>query len=208
MHTSDCTSCNCSPVTYVDQVKYLGIQFDNALSWNFHLAHLCKRLRNVACLLYNCRSFIPTSTKKAIAQALAYSVLRYGITIFGHGSTSWNKKINTILKGMFKSIVYGTTSESEEQRLADLHLPLFNDLLFQTIILKYFWSNDFKIPHVIDRSLRRIERYEVPYVKTKYGKRIRNFYVPSVFNGLPDDAYEVNSRKRLKQVLQCINETL
>lgn len=64
MHTSGCISCNCSPVTYVDRVKYLGIEFDSDLSWNSHLSQLCRRLRSVSCLLYNTRSLIPSSTKK------------------------------------------------------------------------------------------------------------------------------------------------
>ena len=89
----------------MDNVKYLGIQSDSDLSWNSHLSYLCARLRNVSCLLYNAKSLIPSSTKKAIAQALAYSVLRYGITIFGHGSGLCGQKIDSILKGLFKSIV-------------------------------------------------------------------------------------------------------
>lgn len=205
MHTSKCTSCNCCPVSYVDQVKYLGIQFESDLSWKTHLSLLCKKLRNVSFLLYNTRSLIPTSTKKIITHALAYSVLRYGITIFGHCPGIWGQKIDSVLKGIFKSIVYGSMSQTEEEMLTSLGLPFFNSLLVQTIVLKYFWSDNFKIPHVTCRSLRHVERFEVPFVETKYGKRVRNFYVPSLFNNLPDNVYAVDSLKRLKQALQCIS---
>lgn len=93
---------------YVDHVKYPGIEFDSDLSWNTHMGTACKKLRRVSGLLYNMRSLVPQFVKKMVINALAYSVLRYGITIYGGCSTFWQKKIDNILTGMFRSIIYGT----------------------------------------------------------------------------------------------------
>lgn len=84
----------------------------------------------------------------------------------------------------------------------------FYPLLVHTVVLKYFWSDTFKIPRVLCRPLRRVERFEVPFVETKYGKRVRNVYVPFIFNNLPYDIHAVDSLKKLKESLQGIREKL
>lgn len=89
IHDHQCTTCECAVVNYVDSIKYLGIAFDSALSWHEHLAYICGKLRSVACVLYNIKSFVPFHVMKSIARALAYSVLRYGITIFYFCSPRW-----------------------------------------------------------------------------------------------------------------------
>lgn len=133
--------------------------------------------------------------------------MRYGITIFGHSSGAWHKKIDTILKGIFRSIVYGPALQTEEEKLANLGLPFFRAFLVQTVVLKYFWSDIYKIPHVATRSLRHTERFKVPFVTTKYGKKVRDFYVPTIFNSLPDDVYGADSLKKLKRALQDLSKT-
>lgn len=82
LHDSSCSCDNCRPVEYVDSVKYLGLNFDCDLSWNTHMSYICQRLRTVSCLLYHIKGFLPLSLKENITHALAYSILRYGITVF------------------------------------------------------------------------------------------------------------------------------
>lgn len=82
LHNSSCPCFNCRPVEYVSSVKYLGLHFDCDLTWNSHMSHICQRLRSVSCTMYHIKGFIPLSVRRNIMHALAYSILRYGITIF------------------------------------------------------------------------------------------------------------------------------
>lgn len=52
--------------------------------------------------------------------------------------------------------------------------------------------------------LRQIRSYVAPRVRTHYGKTIRVYYIPSVFNELPDDVFALTSRKRLKAAVQAL----
>lgn len=90
LHPSYCSLCSCQPIASVQSVKYLGVHIDSDLTWNTHLTHICKKLRSVACLLFNLKTMMPFSIRKLIAQALGYSVLRYGmccfLTALSHGN--------------------------------------------------------------------------------------------------------------------------
>lgn len=192
LHSSICPSCKCTPVGYVDHVKYLGIEFDSDLSWNAHMGTVCKKLRRVSCLLYNMRSLVPQYVKKMVINALAYSVLRYGITIYGGCSMLWQKKIDNILTGMFRSITYGTDTESEQEKIDHINLPLCHALFTETVVLRHFWDDRFKVPHIAPRALRHTTRFEVPRMSTRYGRRQRIFYVPDIFNSLPEKVLDLD----------------
>lgn len=99
LHSAACSSCSCIPVKYVSTVKYLGLYFDSDLSWNSHLAYVCKKIRAVPPLLYKLRTFIAFSLRKVIVYSLCDSLLRYGISV-GHCALRW--KETCVLKKMTK----------------------------------------------------------------------------------------------------------
>lgn len=83
------------PIRWVGSTKYMGIIFESDMSWNKQLAYICRVLRNVACLLYNIRVFVPFHVRKILVHALAYSVVRYGVTVFAHSAGLWHEKVNS-----------------------------------------------------------------------------------------------------------------
>lgn len=103
LHDQHCVSCTCAPVQYVDCVRYLGLFIDSSMSWQHHLAYLCGKLRSVAWLLFNIKGFTPLSVKKTIVHALAYSILRYGITVFAFCALRWQTRIVSLLKKYFET---------------------------------------------------------------------------------------------------------
>lgn len=205
LHPSSCSPCNCVSIESVDHVKYLGVYFDYDMSWNTHMSYLCGKLRSIACMLFNTRVFLPVGVRLLIVHALAYSILRYGVTVFGNCSGRWQEKINILLKGILKSIAYNTDLSTSADIFDSLKLPNFRSLFIQTVALRYFWNSDFKTPVIPSRTLRRSSRFEVKLCSTRYGKCMREYYVPFLFNALPDSIYHVTSLKTLKQELKCLN---
>lgn len=106
LHRSNCRDCECPTLDFVSSVKYLGVFFDSDLSWSTHLSHVCGKLRTVSCFLFNSRIFMPYAVRRSIAHALAFSVLRYGITLFGNCAELWQNKVDRIWKGLLKSVGY------------------------------------------------------------------------------------------------------
>lgn len=204
LHTSHCVSCNCIPIEYVHSVKYLGIFFDSDLSWNTHLSYICKRLRSVTCCLYRIKAFLPISVRKQITHALAYSLLRYGITVFGHCSGLWHNKVDSILKSILKSISFGYNVPEETSLFVSLQLPSFQALFMETVVLRHYWSDVYKTNKSPVRLLRQTPRFIVPYRRTRYGESVRDCYVPQIFNSLPDTCFDLSSRTSLKKALRAI----
>lgn len=144
---------------------------------------------------------MPFPIRKMLVNALAYGVLRYGVTTFGHCTTQWRAKIDAILKGILRSVAYNTQFAADEDLFRALELPTFSSLLTRTVVLKYYWSDAYKTPWSNVRSLRTIQRFAVPRVHTNHGKKLRSFYVPDTFNKLPDNIFGLDSRGKLKRSL-------
>lgn len=204
LHTSNCTCTDCTPIQYVDSMKYLGVHFDCDLAWGTHMSHLCQRLRTVCCFMYNIKGILPLSIKKNIIHALAYSVLRYGITVFFNCSLQWHSRIDRILKGILKSVAYHTQYSSTDNLFESLQLPSFYSLFVQTVIRRHFWESEFKIPSNPCRELRCFVPYQIPSVRTRYGESLRKHYVPSLFNDFSHSLSSITSNKQLKRKLQNV----
>lgn len=199
LHSSSCVSCTCTPIRYHNTVKYLGLFFDSDLSWNTHLDYLAKRLRGVSCLLYHTKTFLPISVRKTVVNALAYGVLRYGITIFANCSTLWRTKIDAILRNIAKNVAYNPNLNQDDDIFSYVGLPRFLPLFHRCVILRHYWLSQFKIPRTVQRSIRNSEHFIIPRVYTKYGKSVRSYYVPRIFNKLPDFLDQIDSQRVLKK---------
>lgn len=199
LHASNCVSCNCVPVDYVNTTKYLGIHFDCDLSWNSHLSYIFKKLRAASCTLYNLRIFLPMSTRRLLVHALVYSILRYGITVFGQCTDQLASKVNTLLRGILRSVAYGSSLQQSDSLFNDLSLPTFRALFWQTVITRHYWDSTFKTPNNVCRVLRDPMPFTALRINTNFGKCIRLYYVPHIFNNLPSALIDVTSRGALKR---------
>lgn len=204
LHSNLCAPCSCVPIEYVQSIKYLGVFFDSNMSWDTHLAHLCGKLRSVAWLMYHCKSIVPFPVKKTIVHALAYGLLRYGITVFAFCAARWETRIDALLKNILRSVGHNLPSLSSQNLFAELGFPSFRSLFVRTVVLRYFWSTEFKVEHKPSRMLRSHERFVVPRSSTRYGEARRSVYIPKLFNDLPEDVFLATSKGMLKNRLKGI----
>lgn len=202
LHSSNRFECDCTSLAYVNGTKYLGVSFDCDLTWNTHMSYLSGRLRSVSCLLHSLRVFLPYSIRKMLIYSLAYSILRYSITIHGCCSNLWKTKTNAILKNILTNVAYKSKFSSSENLFQDMQLSNLESLFFQTVVLRHFWNSHFKIPRSSERSLRASETYVTQRVFTNYGKHMRSFYMPRIFNDLPKSILEIRSKGKLKKSLK------
>lgn len=79
-----------------------------------------------------------------------------------------------------------------------MNLPLCQALFTETVVLRHFWDDSFNVPHIAPRALRHTTRFEVPRMSTRYGRRQRIFYVPDIFNSLPERVLDLDSNKKVE----------
>lgn len=204
LHSSSCIDCACPNLSFVSSVKYLGIHFDSDMSWNTQVTTLCSKLRSVSCVLYHLRTVTPPFIRKLILESTAYSVLRYGITIYIHCGEIRLCRIDRIIKSCLRNVAYGNPSLSTVPNMFQLlRMPSIHNLFVYTAILKHYWSDRFKRTFHSNRELRNSHQsYVVPRTFTRYGTYCRNYYVPHLFNSLSSHLLCLESKAHLKKALK------
>ena len=77
-------------IEQVNEVKYLGVIFNDKLSWKSHILvqHVCSKLSNGSWALLKLRNYVDTTTLKTVYYALIYSYLQYFVSTWGLASTT------------------------------------------------------------------------------------------------------------------------
>lgn len=107
-------------------------------------------------------------------------------------------------EGILRSVGY-KRDFSDLDLFQTLSMPTFQSLFLETVVLSYNWNDDFKSPRPISRNLRKASRFLTPICYTRYGKNMRSYYVPQIFNLLPPSLSEITSKKKLKKALRTLS---
>ncbi|KAI5646221.1 reverse transcriptase (RNA-dependent DNA polymerase) domain-containing protein [Phthorimaea operculella] len=208
-------TCSCPSLEEVSSQKYLGLIIDNRFNWGVHIEHVCNKLRAVLAKFYVINNRIPFSVKLAMYNALAESVISYGLSSYGRTFDTYLNEIYKLQVRILKLIVPHKIknilcTESEIFSFCGV-LPI--KLKFRLSILKEQFFND-KIlrPITVNRSTRyntnNIILYK-PRSNNFYGKRISEYIVPDLMNKLPLDVKNKitpqNCAKILKQEITYLD---
>ena len=98
-------TCTCEPIEEVETCKYLGVYLDSKLNWNKQVEIICNKLRLRSHKLFKTKYVLPTRIKLNIYKALAESLIRYGITIYGTTGNHNLKRLKTIPKKMLRVVL-------------------------------------------------------------------------------------------------------
>ena len=75
-------------IEQVNEIKYLGVIFNDKLSWKSHMQHVCSKLFSGSWALLKLRNYVDTITLKTLYYALIYSYLQYCVPTWGLASTA------------------------------------------------------------------------------------------------------------------------
>ena len=75
-------------IEQVNEIKYLGVIFNEKLSWKSHIQHVCSKLSNGSWALLKLRNYVDTTTLKTVYYALIYSYLQYCVSTWGLALTT------------------------------------------------------------------------------------------------------------------------
>ena len=84
MNGTSLTQCGTS---YPDKnIKFLGLQLDNNLSWNIHIDKTANKLRGIIQMLAQAKNILPLKARIMTFKSLFMSIAEYGIGIYGNSN--------------------------------------------------------------------------------------------------------------------------
>ena len=92
-------------ISRVEETKYLGLFFDESLTWKSHVYNLCKNLVRFFGIFEKNRNSINLNLAGQLYYAFIYSRINYGIQIYGSCSSILIKKIQTLSNRLLKFLL-------------------------------------------------------------------------------------------------------
>ena len=173
----------------VESTKFLGIFYDERMSFKCHINYLCQRLSRISSLIYRLKDMLPTFVLKTLYHAHISSILSY-CTVIWSGATPTSL---TPLIRLQKRIIRNITVSDFLAHTA----PLFQQCRILNIenVLKlalgsYFYSNfihdlaPFQANH--DHNTRHRLRLRPPHHNTSLFERSFVVQAPKFWNTITD----------------------
>ena len=97
---------NGSVLQSCNSYKYLGVLFDNKLSWKEHVDYIVKKISKSCGALAKLRHCVDIKTLVNVYYALVNSYVRYGIMVWGSASKAVLKPLQTIINKSIRIITF------------------------------------------------------------------------------------------------------
>ncbi len=161
-------------ISQVTSIKFLGIIIDNKLSWNLHITYLANKLAKNMSILYKLKGSFPQSTMLNMYYSFIYSLLTYGISIWGNSSKSNLNKLITLQKQAVRIICDTAYRAHTDSLFKTLKILKLQDI-FLLEVLKFTYKFKLGIlPTVfhdyftISETQVRQETFHIPRHRTNY----------------------------------------
>jgi hypothetical protein len=92
------------------ETKFLGLIFDDILSWNQHIDQILTKLCSACYALRNLKHIVPQSALRTLFYAYIHSILSYGIILWGRSSNA--NKLFILQKKIFRIITNSRVRKS------------------------------------------------------------------------------------------------
>ncbi|CAH0563181.1 unnamed protein product [Brassicogethes aeneus] len=198
IHNLNCNKvCDCSLIKRKETVKYLGILVDQHLKWKDHANFINNRLRRLIYIFYQLKNILTYKLLLTVYGALAESIIRYYISIWGvmvddaiYGIEITQKNLIKILFN--KNRRYPTNLLFKEVNIFTIRQVF----LYHAVLWVYKNKKDFQNSVVFTNNLN------VPLYKKTGTQRSLFFFGPKVYNLLPN---EIKLSKNLNKFRKSVH---
>ena len=182
--------------TYIECVKnfnFLGIYFNQHMSWKYHINHIAKNISKSIGILNRLKSLLPTHVKVMIYNALILSKINYGILTWGYESESilklQKKAVRIIALANYNAHTEPIFKKLSILKIHDLfsicQLKLYHNYL-NKLLPHHFINMNFKMNNEVHHYSTRIStKLHVSKVKHLFAKRCIRYSLPNFINQSP-----------------------
>lgn len=173
----------------VKSQKFLGVWFQENLSWNTHVDKLESELSKTVGCIFKLNSLIPIWLKKKIYYALFYSRLNYSMLVWGTTSEKNLNKLEILQKKVLRLFenYYGNPREMSSSPLFIKHRILKARQVYEYKLLLFIYKNKLHTMTAQEGALKyslRRQLIHVPATRTGYGRALIAYRAPQLLNHL------------------------
>lgn len=206
-----------SPIRFGNQVvervshfKYLGLVLDETLSWEAHIQHLKRCIAPICGVIRKLASFIPSVWLLKLYFALVQSRLQYLALNWGTAAAFRLRELQTLQNRCLKSILAKPYLYPTRQLYIDAPetvLPVRGLHMQQTLVHMWNMLKDDATHHnlefeIINSMTRQNGDIRIPRSNTELCKNRVTYVGSKLFNELPNDLKELNSKVVFKKNLR------
>ena len=199
--------------------KYLGILFDNKLTWKPQIEQISKKIIKNNALLAKLRHFIPSDKLKTIYNALIQPHIDYGILSWGTAAETNLNKISSLQRKAIRILTFKKKEEDSAPLFKQENLlPLEKCIILQNC--KFIWKfvnkqqpasiDTLFIKHQIYFATRHVNelKLNLPFKRTALGTSFLFYSGIKHWNNLPFNVKSSKSTFSLKRNLKLFLQGL
>jgi hypothetical protein len=191
---------NSAPILVTDHIQFLGIVFDENISFKKHIEKVCNKLVYVTLMMRHVRKYFDTKTMTDLYYTFFYPHLIYGLEFWGHAGSLELDRILLLQKRVLRIILKLKPNESVINKFITLKImPIKMLFEFRYLLhfVKSFSCSEIKklcIDHNHNTRLKSSNAIRVSQFKTNKGQRSMLFAGAKLFNKYLYDLESMNSR--------------
>lgn len=183
---------NNSVISFVDNVRILGVFFTSNLSWSTHVDHVHSRASRIFCFLYRYRTHMSKSVVMMLYYALIYSHFNYCLLVWGTATKTNLDRLLTLQKKFIRVLDclpyhHTTAGLFQKHSLISIHnlydLRLIN---YYITALKKSLTGVISLYNLSEHSwkynYRTHKLWNIPRCRTNYGQQSVSYRLPRILN--------------------------
>ena len=186
----------------VDSMRYLGILIDKHLKWNEHVLYLSQKMRFLIYKFFILRNILTRKTIIMVYRAIAESLFRYGILVWGGMYNTNLAQLKTIQNYIVKTVL-------NKPKLYSTSLLYSRDIcnlqtLYITSICNFVHVSDGPgldlLNHGYSTRGRSNLLLNVPKSRRDINQRFLTYLAPKMYNLIPLDIRRVEQPKKFSKL--------
>jgi hypothetical protein len=192
--------------------KLLGVYFDEYLSFDAHIEHLCKKVSKTLFSLNKIKNFVNPAALKKLYYALVHSSISYCLNVYGSANKTKLAPLFLKQKKAIRIISRAKYRDHTAPLFANLEiLPLDELVSYQRLKFMHCFHHQ-KLPISFaqmwttnadrnpERVLRNAQDYAIPHHRVEMVKRMPLYSFPAAWNVEDTEKYNPNQSAYLKNL--------
>lgn len=188
-------------ISEVNCIKYLGIVIDKNIKWESHIDYLTTKVRKLIYKFYQLRSILNKKILILVYKALAESLFRYGILVWGGMYSNKLKKLNVIQNYILK-IIFNRNKRYPTKLLYSDEISNIRSLYILDVCVYTFKKDELRnyTANIYETRSTSSGLLKIPPSNKNINQRFVTYLAPKFYNLLPRIIRQTQNIRKFKRL--------